>query len=93
MLLPIWPNPAGSRGIESPAPLRRRSGLALATVRRAAALAFARILGLAAVVAGLAAALAFATILAFAAVLGRAAIVGELAGAEGGVAGSGLGRL
>jgi hypothetical protein len=73
--------------------LRERSDLAFATVRCAAAFAFAIVLGLTAVGAGFAATLAFATILAFAAVFGRAGIVGELAGAERGVAGAGLGRL
>jgi len=73
--------------------LRERSDLAFATVRGAAAFAFAIVLGLTAVGTGFAATLALAAILAFAAVLGRAAIVGELAGAERGVAGAGLGRL
>ena len=60
--LPTWPNPTGSRGIESPAPLRERSDLAFATVRCAAAFAFAIVLGLTAVGAGFAATLAFATV-------------------------------
>ena len=76
-----------------PTPLRDDSDLAFASVGRAAALAFAGVLGFASGVARLAAALAFATILAFTAMLGRTAVVSELAGVERRVIGAGLGRL
>jgi hypothetical protein len=86
--LALW-----NRGIESPAPRRCCSELAFATVRGAAALAFAIVLGFAAVGAGLAAALALATVLAFAAMLGRSTVVSELSGAHCRVIRARLSRL
>ena len=80
----MFGSPLGSRGIKSPAPLRDRSDLAFAAVGGATALAFAVVLALAAVGAGLTAALAFAIVLAFAAVLARVTVVSELSGAERG---------
>jgi hypothetical protein len=89
----IWPNPIGSRGIESPTPLRDVSNLAFASVGLAAALAFAVILGFAAIVTGLAAALALTAILPFAAMFGSATVVSKLSGAERRDVGAGLCRL